>query len=286
MALLEVKDLHTSFFTDAGEVKAVNSLSFNLDEDKAYDSYIRNCEVTAEVTLDGGANLANSATCVMYGGIAAFSTNIKDDSRNHIENCVNNGTMNVKIGRCSGICPTANYGTYIEHCTNNASQVNTIDNGRVGQICCNLSVNSHVIDCVNTGDLTTTGSETTTAAIVALLGDDTVYVEGGERTMNTGTILGCNAKYLSLLNANNNKFDHVSNVILSGKLGLYKADGNHEMYAVSSSNIMENIGYINAAYASKVTNITYVSPSGEPEPETPKAGGGIKDLESVNDTWN
>ncbi len=31
MALLEVKDLHTSFFTDAGEVKAVNGISFNLD---------------------------------------------------------------------------------------------------------------------------------------------------------------------------------------------------------------------------------------------------------------
>ena len=30
--LLEVKDLHTSFFTDAGEVKAVNGLSYNLDE--------------------------------------------------------------------------------------------------------------------------------------------------------------------------------------------------------------------------------------------------------------
>ena len=31
MALLEVKDLHTSFFTDAGEVKAVNGVSFQLD---------------------------------------------------------------------------------------------------------------------------------------------------------------------------------------------------------------------------------------------------------------
>ena len=30
--LLEVEDLYTSFFTDAGEVKAVNGLSFNLDE--------------------------------------------------------------------------------------------------------------------------------------------------------------------------------------------------------------------------------------------------------------
>lgn len=34
MRLLEVKDLRTSFFTDAGEVKAVNGVSFNLDEGK------------------------------------------------------------------------------------------------------------------------------------------------------------------------------------------------------------------------------------------------------------
>ena len=34
MSLLEVKDLHTSFFTDAGEVKAVNGISFNLDRGK------------------------------------------------------------------------------------------------------------------------------------------------------------------------------------------------------------------------------------------------------------
>ncbi len=34
MALLEVKDLHTSFFTDAGEVKAVNGVSFKLERGK------------------------------------------------------------------------------------------------------------------------------------------------------------------------------------------------------------------------------------------------------------
>ena len=34
MPLLEVKDLHTSFFTDAGEVKAVNGVSFRLDSGK------------------------------------------------------------------------------------------------------------------------------------------------------------------------------------------------------------------------------------------------------------
>ena len=34
MAMLEVNDLHTSFFTPAGEVKAVNGVSFNLDAGK------------------------------------------------------------------------------------------------------------------------------------------------------------------------------------------------------------------------------------------------------------
>ena len=34
MALLEVTDLHTSFFTPAGEVKAVNGISFNLERGK------------------------------------------------------------------------------------------------------------------------------------------------------------------------------------------------------------------------------------------------------------
>ena len=34
MSLLEVRDLHTSFFTDAGEVKAVNGVSFNLERNK------------------------------------------------------------------------------------------------------------------------------------------------------------------------------------------------------------------------------------------------------------
>ena len=257
---------------------------YDSGEAVAYDSWIKNCEVTAEVTLDGGSNLLNNANCMMYGGIAAFATNIKDDSRNHIEDCVNNGSMTVKIGRCSGIVPTCNYGTIVKGCTNNASQVNTITDGRIGQIVCNLSVNSAVIDCVNNGDLTTTGSSTTTAALVALIGDDTAYIEGGERIANTGTILGCNTTYLGLLAANMNKFDHIRDVMLSGRLGVYKADGNHEMYAVNSSNIMSYIGKLNANYADKASNITYVS-SG-PEPETPSEGGNISDLDPVDDTWN
>ena len=34
MALLEVRNLCTSFFTDSGEVRAVNNVSFNLEKGK------------------------------------------------------------------------------------------------------------------------------------------------------------------------------------------------------------------------------------------------------------
>ena len=34
MPILQVKNLHTSFVTDAGEVKAVNGISYNLDRGK------------------------------------------------------------------------------------------------------------------------------------------------------------------------------------------------------------------------------------------------------------
>ena len=262
---------------------------FNAAEGAAYESFVKDCEVNLEVNIDGGANLANGAGCVMYGGIVGFATKADEDTqgRNHIQNCVNNGTMTVKIGRCSGIVPTCNRATYIEKCVNNASQVNTIENGRIGQICCNLSKYSAVIDCINNGDLTTTDSQTTTAALVALIGDDTVYLTGGEKPCNTATILGGNTSYLGLIAANISKCDHISDVLVSGKLGVYKADGNHEMYAVSNSNIMDFIGSINSNYKDKVTNITYVKLNpDDPEPETPSTGGGIDDLDPVNDTWN
>ena len=152
------------------------------------DCNIKNCTVTATVNADGGKNLANGANGAMYGGIAGFCTNAKNDSRIRITNCVNNGTLTVKLGRCSGIAATANYGTIIKGCTNNASQFNTVENGRIGQIVCNLSAQSGVIDCQNNGDLTTTDAKTTTGGLIALMGDATSYLEGGDRVANTATI--------------------------------------------------------------------------------------------------
>ena len=39
MAMLEVRKLRTSFFTDAGEVKAVDGVSFNLERGKCWASW-------------------------------------------------------------------------------------------------------------------------------------------------------------------------------------------------------------------------------------------------------
>ena len=280
-----------SRFTIGGIAGFVFSL-YDTELAMAYDSYIKNCEVDAEVNLDCGSNTANGATGVIYGGIAAFATGVKETaSRNHIENCVNNGTIVSNTGRCSGILPTANYGTILQGCTNNASQLNTNANGRIGQICCFMAANTSISDCVNNGDLTTTGNKTTTGVFVALINDDTCFIEGGERIANTGTILtGFDPEtdtqkrfFAGLIGANVSKFDHISNIILSGKFGTYKADGNHEMFPVNSANIMEYIGVVPEAYAAKISNITYVSEG--PEPETPEKDGGIKDLDPVNDTW-
>lgn len=262
---------------------------YNAAEGTAYESFIQNCEVNMDVNIDCGINTAAGATGVMYGGIAGFATKADEDtpSFNHILNCVNNGTMTMKTGRCSGIVPTCNRATIVEKCVNNASQVNTIENGRIGQIVCNLSKYSAVIDCINNGDLTTMDAQTTTAALVALIGDDTAYITGGEKPCNTATIIGGNTSYLGLIAANISKCDHVSDLLVSGKLGVYKENGNHEMYAVNNSNIMEYIGTINSNYKDKVTNITYVKLNpDDPDPEVPSTGGNIGDLDPVNDQWN
>ena len=230
------------------------------------DCNIKNCTVTATVNADGGSNLANGANGAMYGGIAGFCTNAKNDSRIRITNCVNNGTLTVKLGRCSGIAATANYGTIIKGCTNNASQFNTVANGRIGQIVCNLSVQSGVIDCQNNGDLTTTDAKTTTGGLIALMGDATSYLEGGDRVANTATIISGydpstdsnNRRFSGLIAGYLNLFDHVSNVKVGGKLGVYDSGGNHEMFEINSENFMTYIGWINANSASKITGLSFV----------------------------
>ena len=67
MALLEVRNLQTSFFTDAGEVRAVNGISFDLDRGKV-------------LGIVGESGSGKSVTAYSIMQILAATAKIKEDS--------------------------------------------------------------------------------------------------------------------------------------------------------------------------------------------------------------
>ncbi len=215
-----------------------------------------NCVVNADVEFDGGTNQANGATCAMYGGICGFATtpNAAAAHKVTIKDCVNNGNMNVKIGRCSGIIATANTGVILEDVTNNGDQVNMIANGRLGNIVCNISHHCTLKNCVNNGDLEATNNYTgTVGGIFALAGSATITgIEGGGNYGTIKTLSGA-GKYVGLLWANHNNTFPTKNITASGRIIV---DGVER--AISEANYMENIGYMKDKNC--VSNILWVAP--------------------------
>lgn len=216
-----------------------------------------NCTVDATVEFDGGKNQANGATCAMYGGIVGFATtpNAAADHKVKIKNCVNNGDMTVKVGRCSGIIATANTGVILEDVTNNGDQVNTVANGRLGNIVCNISHHCTLKNCVNNGDLTAIadGYSGTVGGIFALAGSATITgIEGGG---NYGTIktLSSAGKYIGLLWANHNNTFPTKNIVASGRIIV---DGVER--EITESNYMEHVGSIKDKTC--VSDILWVAP--------------------------
>lgn len=218
------------------------------------NSVISGCSYTGNVDAVCGDNAANGATCVMFGGIAGFSTNPKDDSRVTISDCTADGKMTVKVGRCSGIVASANCGTILRKCTNNADQVNTMVNGRIGNLVSLIGLGSCMEDCVNNGDLMTTDVATTTGGMAALLNDNSVYIKGGA---NYGTIIGANTKYLGIIAANMSKFGSITGFTVSGKIGEYNAEGNHNMYPMTSSTYMDYLGAVSDANRTKISDLKF-----------------------------
>ena len=223
-------------------------------------STIKDCTTNLVVNADCGKNTGNGAAGAMYGGIAGFVTTSQDDSANNIEGCVNNGEITAKLGRCSGIVATANYGGHFLNCTNNANQVNTIAGGRVGNVVSVLFKNAVADGLVNNGNLTTTASDTHAGAIIGFFNDDKIVMRGGK---NTGTIIAAIGNYRGLLGANLSKFTSISDVTVGGRLGIYKADGNHEMIDVNAGNFTQYIGVVSDANREKITGLTW---DGAPAP--------------------
>ena len=223
-------------------------------------SVIKDCTTNLVVNADCGSNTKNGAGAAMYGGIAGFVTTAQDNSANNIENCVNSGDINAKLGRASGIVATANYGGHFLNCTNNANQVNTFTDGRVGNVVSVLFKNAVAEGLVNNGNLTTTDPKTHAGAIIGFFNDDAIVVKGGK---NTGTIIAAISNYKGLIGANISKFTSISGVTVGGKLGNYKEDGNHEMIDVNAGNFTEYIGAVSEANRAKITDLTW---DGAPAP--------------------
>jgi len=223
-------------------------------------SLIKDCTTNLVVNADCGVNTGNGAAGAMYGGVAGFVTTSQDNSANNIENCVNSGEITAKLARCSGIVATANFGGHFKDCTNNANQVNTFANGRVGNVVSVLYKNAVAEGLVNNGNLTTTQADTHAGAIIGFFNDDAIVVTGGK---NTGTVIAAIANYKGLLGANLSKFSSISGVTVGGKLGTYKADGNHEMIDVNAGNFEQYIGVVSAANRAKISNLTW---DGAPAP--------------------
>lgn len=213
------------------------------------------CTSSVAVTAVGGSNTANGATCAMYGGIIGFATTPKNiTSRVKVTSCINNGNMNVTLGRCSGIVATANCGVEMSSCTNNGDQVNAIANGRIANICCNISLDCSAKNCVNNGDIEATAATYggTVGGMFALCGDDSVVIEGGG---NYGTVkVPSTATYKGLLSAQITKCTSVKNVTISGKMYV-----GGTLQSITASNYMDYVGTIAASYSSKVTGLTYVA---------------------------
>ena len=227
--------------------------------ENAVNTLIENATVNVEVDAVGGTNTANGATCAMYGGIVGFATSINSAdnvSRVVVQNCVNNGDMNVTLGRCSGICATMNTGTNLIDCTNNGDQVNKIANGRLGNIVCNMSHYCHLINCVNNGDLDATveNYSGTVGGIFALAGSaNGTKIEGGGNYGTIKTVSATNLKYVGLLWANHNADIPTSGLVASGRIFI---DGVER--EINEGNYMENVGSIKVATC--VTGITWVAP--------------------------
>jgi len=223
-------------------------------------SLIKDCTTSLTVNADCGSNSKNGATAAMYGGVAGFVTTSQDNSANNIENCVNNGEIIAKLGRCSGIVATANFGGHFKDCTNNANQVNSFANGRIGNVVSVLYKNAVAEGLVNNGNLTTSDAATHAGAIVGFFNDDAIVMRGGK---NTGTVIAAISNYKGLIGANVSKFTSISGVTVGGKLGTYKADGNHEMIDVNAGNFEQYIGVVSDANRAKISDLTW---DGAPAP--------------------
>lgn len=234
----------------------------------AFDTVIKNCEVTLNISGGSGSNTKNGATCVQAAGLVGFSTvnGADSEARVTIEDCtVNAATINIKSGRASGLVAAANTGTILKNCVNYATIKNDFANARIAGLVCMQGANSVLEGCENRGNVTTTDTKTTTGGMVALIQGAGAYIQGGGNygnvTSNFATD-GSGRDFYGLVGANLNTFDKIDGVTVSGRLFKYNG-GSPAEQAVTSLNFISAhfIGWWkDDEHMAKITNCTYVAP--------------------------
>ncbi|MBQ1209109.1 MAG: hypothetical protein IIX64_01395 [Bacteroidales bacterium] len=218
-------------------------------------STIKNCITNGDlVSTEKNSNNGTGSDGVLYAGIAAMTFTDSRETYNVINNCVNNGNLpSSKLARSSGIVSCC-INTELNTCTNNGNHKSTASNGRIGNIASYICY-SKLIDCVNTGSLTTTQTTTATGGLGGLFTENS-SASGGR---NSGTITSAYADTGSgmqrgLLFGNMASFTSVDGITAGGSLYAWNG-GSPTRVAVNSSNYMQYIGRYTEANASKITNI-------------------------------
>ncbi len=258
--------------TESGQRFAIGGIVGLTANDGVAASSITSCTNGGSANIDCGSNVNNGLTSVMYGGIVGFSTGQGANLHSMVSNCVNNGNMTVRIGRCAGIVGTCKQYTKINACTNNGTQKNSSAKNRLGQITCELGSNCRMDGCINNGDIIASG----TAAA-----NDDIRVGGLVGAMSNGTIQGGASNGRVITNGHEENagliFAYISNctavkdVAVKGLIGKYASSGSHVMKNVtaanfdtwaecslSSSRMYSYLGCANATKYTKVTGCTFV----------------------------
>ena len=254
--------------TNSGQRFSIGGIAGLLAGDGTVNSVINGCTNSGAANIDCGSNVNNGYTGVVYGGIVSVSTAAAvANMHSQINNCVNNGEMTVKVGRCAGIVGSCKQYSKINACTNNGKQTNSSAKNRLGQITCELGSNSRIDNCINNGDIIATGTAAT---------DDDIRVGGIVGAMSAGTVQGgeSNGKVITNGHKHNSGliFAYISNgtaitgVAVKGLIGTYNG-GTYQMETVTASNFDEwtdiTVGtsarkycYLGASNSSRYTIVT------------------------------
>ncbi|MBQ7268638.1 MAG: phosphodiester glycosidase family protein [Bacteroidales bacterium] len=204
-----------------------------------------------EVSGSNGNNAKNGATGVQVAGILGFGSNdLSSAERVHVFHCTNNGDIDSKACRASGIVAAANRYTVIEYCENHGNNYNAFPvsgSGRIGNITCISGAGSEVINSTNYGDVVCS-TKARAGGIVSLVNHASCNFV---RCANYGRVITDETTYRGTIFQQCNLAAGFTACIGSGDVGAYN-NGNYAMVGVNGSNYFNYVGY----HSSAAVNVT------------------------------